>query len=452
MLKVPSVSEAAVKEEIGKMLQEARLFASISNPHIVRYNHSWLETIDYSVDDKREGKIELESPFIGFESEEKSSEGELEEDSYSENEGDSEVKVSLFIQMELCRETLEDYLSRRTATLTEDEYEKSLGIAGQLISGIYAMHRDYKIIHRDLSLRNIFIGKDNVIKLGDFGLATKKHFIPVVASPFSIRPKDSSEEEEPKLLKLESNSDICSSGDLSTQDLNECRLTNGIGTRTFSAPEQLSEMSYDQKADIYSLGLILLVLFNPTETLSERYQILSDCRKQGPSKEFLARHPEIGELIKRMADKDPATRPTAEELKKFPLFRGRENPAPNGWSELDLKGQKCLVRIGEDAKVKTRYIKLVGGNLLLYPRKGDKKAKFCYPLRECRVVTGGDNGSKGHIRRNMSLCSLSEEWLALGNSTKITIEHSQLQTLHVFLRGCSFKFDGKNDKGTFINP
>eukprot|EP00826_Nyctotherus_ovalis_P037048 TRINITY_DN3351_c0_g1_i4.p1 TRINITY_DN3351_c0_g1~~TRINITY_DN3351_c0_g1_i4.p1 ORF type:complete len:154 (-),score=41.21 TRINITY_DN3351_c0_g1_i4:36-497(-) len=153
-----------------------------------------------------------------------------------------------------------------------------------------------------------------------------------------------------------------------------------------------------------------------------------------------------------MTDKDPAARPAAEELRKFPLFRVKENPALNGWSELDLKGKKCLVKIGEDAKIKTRYIKLVGGSLLLYPRKGDKKAKFCYPLKECKVVMGGENGSKGYIRRNMSLCNLSEEWLVLGSSYKVVIEHSQLETLQIFLRGNSFKFDGKYDKGTFINP
>jgi len=415
------------------MLQEARLFASINNPHIVRYNHSWLETVDYPVENKKED--ELESPFIEFAAESKDSE-EYSEDSYSDNEPDNGLKVSLFIQMELCRETLEDYLSGRIAILTEKEYTKSLEIARQLIEAIHIVHKDYKIIHRDISLRNIFIGKDNVIKIGDFGLATKKHFIPIMASPLGLKPKDVPLEEDPKFLRLEGIPDIESSSELSTQDLNECRLTIGVGTKTFVAPEQLSEISYDQKADIYSLGLVLLVLFSPTKTLSERYQILHDCRKAGPSKEFMSNHPEIGKLIERMTDKDPKARPDAGELIMFPLFRVKESSVISNWKELDLKGEKCLVKIGDDAKIKTRYIKLIGGNLLLYPRKIDKKAKFCYPLKECKIAIAEIiQTPKENVKRNSSLRNFSEELIFLSNSRKIVIEHLQLETLQIYVRG-----------------
>lgn len=41
----------------------------------------------------------------------------------------------------------------------------------QLCLAMKNMH-DQRIIHRDIKPRNIFVTKDNVLKLGDFGLAT----------------------------------------------------------------------------------------------------------------------------------------------------------------------------------------------------------------------------------------------------------------------------------------
>ena len=79
VLKVPVECTANVHDEMHRMLQEVRLFAAISNPHIIRYNHSWIEvtegSTDYAVENissqqpelpNDELSVELESPYIEF--------------------------------------------------------------------------------------------------------------------------------------------------------------------------------------------------------------------------------------------------------------------------------------------------------------------------------------------------------------------------------------------------
>lgn len=48
-------------------------------------------------------------------------------------------------------------------------------------------------------------------------------------------------------------------------------LTGGVGTATYAAPEQLKGNSYNEKCDMYSLGILLFELFHPMQTAMERY-------------------------------------------------------------------------------------------------------------------------------------------------------------------------------------
>jgi len=415
------------------MLQEARLFASIKNEHIVRYNNSWIEVSDYSevtpinnIEPVSPESVELESPYIEFTTSEKESPGPSDEDdSYkcSKTHLHKITKISLYIQMELCKETLEDYINKRTFsrnTLTKKEFNKSLEIAKQLIEGIRIIHTEYKIIHRDLSLRNIFIGKNGRIKIGDFGLATKcRNFIPLLASPLITKPIADFTDEGFDCFSLE---DVTKPNE----------LTHGLGTKTFAAPEQMSDLPYDQKADIYSLGLILLALFYPTQTLSERQEVLVKCREGKLPEEFLVEYPEIAVLIERMTNKDPQVRPTVEELLESKVFSTRRGS--NDWKKLSITNKKYKAKLRTADKFKERHIRIIDSTLLLYKniKNAEKKTKLRFPLYESLIENNGpDSRVIKRIEPTNFACYLNEDLARLENFSKIVIEHPHLETSKV---------------------
>ena len=86
-----------------------------------------------------------------------------------------------------------------------------------ICSGLKEIHKN-NIIHRDLKPENIFISKDNIFKIGDFGISKKL--------------------EGTKHAK-----------------------TGGIGTMSYMAPELLNGQKYDNKVDIWALGCIIYELF-----------------------------------------------------------------------------------------------------------------------------------------------------------------------------------------------
>lgn len=124
--------------------------------------------------------------------------------------------------------------------------EEILNIFCQIVMGLKVIHR-YKIIHRDLKMRNIFINKNGLVKIGDFGIS--------------------------KVL-----------------DSDEAKARTLVGTPFYFSPEMCQFQEYDQSIDIWALGVVLYELcfldypFKGT-TLN---QIMSKIVKNSPEVEIRA--------------------------------------------------------------------------------------------------------------------------------------------------------------------
>jgi serine/threonine protein kinase len=166
----------------SKSITELQVMAKLQSDHIVQYKNSWIEN--------------------------------------------NEI---LYIQMELCFNTLKKILEQKQnefkrnhfEVMTPLEYYISSELFIEIIESVDYLHKQ-KIIHRDLKPTNILITEGTngrFIKLGDFGLAVIHGF-------------------------------------------DEQTHTQGWGSARYVAPEVLNGRNYDTKADIYSLGVIAEELFN----------------------------------------------------------------------------------------------------------------------------------------------------------------------------------------------
>jgi HAMP domain-containing protein len=112
----------------------------------------------------------------------------------------------------------------------------SIGIvmARQICTAMYAAH-EQGIIHRDLKPANMMINRQGVLKIMDFGLATK------VADKDDTQP-------------------------------GAANVGQGtvVGTPRYMAPEQFLNWNLDERSDIYSIGIILYALFSGEPPFSDK--------------------------------------------------------------------------------------------------------------------------------------------------------------------------------------
>ncbi|NXN86342.1 NEK11 kinase, partial [Bombycilla garrulus] len=143
----------------------------------------------------------------------------------------------------------------------------------QLLLGVNYMH-ERRILHRDLKAKNIFL-KDNLLKIGDFGVSC--------------------------LL------------------MGSCDLaTTFTGTPYYMSPEVLKHQGYNTKSDIWSLGCILYEMccmnhaFTGQNFLSVVLKIV-----EGETPSLPDRYPsKLNAVLCSMLNKNPSLRPAAAEILK----------------------------------------------------------------------------------------------------------------------------------------
>nr|XP_011457265.1 PREDICTED: probable serine/threonine-protein kinase GCN2 isoform X3 [Fragaria vesca subsp. vesca] len=94
--------------------------------------------------------------------------------------------------------------------------------------------------------------------------------------------------------------------------------TGQVGTYFYTAPEiEQGWPKIDEKADMYSLGIVFLELWHPFGTAMERHLVLSDLKQKGvlPSA-WVAEYPEQASLLRLLMSPSPSDRPSATELIK----------------------------------------------------------------------------------------------------------------------------------------
>ena len=127
-----------------------------------------------------------------------------------------------FIAMEYIQGiTLREQLSRGALSV-----RKALNIAIQIATALASAHAS-RIVHRDIKPENIMLRPDGYVKVLDFGLAKLTEIIPD-QNPLSV---------------------------VSTNVRTESGML--MGTVKYMSPEQLRETKVDERADIWSLGIVL---------------------------------------------------------------------------------------------------------------------------------------------------------------------------------------------------
>lgn len=197
-----------------------------------------------------------------------------------------------FVSMEFFQGmNLKDYI-RKSGNLSQMQ---ALSIALQVCDGLEAAHRQ-GVIHRDLKSQNILINTSNQVKIIDFGLARAGNLEGMTATGLIM------------------------------------------GTPEYMAPEQVTGNRVDERADIYSLGIILYELFTGHVPFTGNSAIAVGFKQvkedpQQPCDINPQLSSEVQRVILKALQKDPYARHASVTELKVDLERAMKQPPPGAVEE-----------------------------------------------------------------------------------------------------------------------
>ena len=357
-----------------RILREVKSLAALDHTNIVRYHSAWIE--EYHPRSPPVNPMNLTNNNNNYNTsnnhhlQSTTITGTLDYLEKSLNEHISSFPedriLTMYIQMELCQYTLADWIAYRNRLLFEGEANARkelmaqpdvfkatalgmvhtsrffvLGKDSKRALNMYEIKRLFKnivrglahihfhgLIHRDLKPQNIFLhGDEQTPKIGDFGLVSDPavtfydddddqldfiyddYNVDGEGGQFNIEYFDEqSIDNDPYAFRFPKSN-------------GSAPMTSGLGTTTYAAPEQLTGGEYNEKSDIFSLGLLYFELIYPFATHMERVTVLKDLKdKQKFPPRFVRKFPKEAAFIWSCLAKDPNMRPSAWEILESELL------------------------------------------------------------------------------------------------------------------------------------